>query len=463
MPYIITNYSKSIRVFGEIEVPPASSRSYSEELLAKSRPEHLELLNQAADDGIVKIEYVPYTGGDRRDVALVPSVATPLGHALANARTPAEAREILELGGGPTDYLTYDTLKSTLVEGSNVFFTLDDVNRTITISSIGGGGGGGGVDVVFGEAGYVVVNNTDPARPIVGLSVGVKAALDAATTALQIGDVEAVAISGSYDDLVDKPDIPDALSDLTGDTDDVVEGDTNLYFTKDRAQDAFGEVVNVSYTEGLNFTYNPATNGFSAVNTDRGTVAITALKLEADPLPQYLLKNTDVDYTLNFSVSPTVPTAAPGTNSTVAASTAYTDAAISVATADILLLSNATAVSGTNADVASIFKGMACTYVAGALRHASRADNFRAFGLALDSIPSGGSGRVKVSGTIELLQAEWEVATGITGGLVKGTIYWLGDGGLLSPTAPISGAVVKLGVASSTTVFAIEIEYVVFL
>ena len=55
------------------------------------------------------------------------------------------------------------------------------------------------------------------------------------------------------------------------DTDDLAEGATNLYFTDERAQDAFGVLVSNGTYSGATVTYDDATNAFDISITDQFT------------------------------------------------------------------------------------------------------------------------------------------------------------------------------------------------
>jgi len=72
------------------------------------------------------------------------------------------------------------------------------------------------------------------------------------------------AISTAYDDVnntlsIDVTESDIALTNVTGNTDDVSEGATNLYFTDERAQDAIGSII------GANLNYDDANNTLTIV------------------------------------------------------------------------------------------------------------------------------------------------------------------------------------------------------
>lgn len=67
---------------------------------------------------------------------------------------------------------------------------------------------------------------------VIATQKATKAYVDTAFAgAVHPADLALVAVSGAYSDLTGKPTIPTALSALTGSTDNVSEGTTNLYFT----------------------------------------------------------------------------------------------------------------------------------------------------------------------------------------------------------------------------------------
>lgn len=117
--------------------------------------------------------------------------------------------------------------------------------------STGPAGAPGVVQSVVAGTG-ITIDSTDPAAPIVALTVGVLASLALANSAMQPGD--------NVSDLVNDAGY---LTDFTGfDTDDLPEGVTNLYFTDERAQDAVGTILTDS--SRIDFTYNDGANTITA-------------------------------------------------------------------------------------------------------------------------------------------------------------------------------------------------------
>ncbi len=69
-------------------------------------------------------------------------------------------------------------------------------------------------------------------------------------------------------------------------------------------------------------------------------------------------------------------------------------------------------------------------------------------------------GAVQVSGRLTLTTSEWDLATGDTGGLSPGAIYFLSEvtAGRITTMAPASGFVVQIGTAISAVDFEISIH-----
>lgn len=84
-------------------------------------------------------------------------------------------------------------------------------------------------------------------------------------------------------------------------------------------------------------------------------------------------------------------------------------------------------------------------------------------GMVVDtSIASGATGNIALSGILEGTTGEWDAVTGQTGGLTKGSTYFLGVGtaGNITVTPPsVSGdVVVSMGTALTTTKFKLNIQ-----
>lgn len=96
------------------------------------------------------------------------------------------------------------------------------------------------------------------------LSESVNESLDLADTAVQPADLAAVATTGSYNDLSNTPTIPDSLDDLSGDSDDIDEGASNLFMTSSERSKLSGiesgaEVNNISDANATDLTDGGAT------------------------------------------------------------------------------------------------------------------------------------------------------------------------------------------------------------
>ena len=103
-----------------------------------------------------------------------------------------------------------------------------------------------------------------------GLSSTVLGQLADAASAVQPGDLATVATTGDYNDLDNLPTIPDSLDDLTGDSDDVAEGTTNLYFTP------------AERTKLSGIAAGAQVNTVTSVNTQTGAVVLTAANVGAE-------------------------------------------------------------------------------------------------------------------------------------------------------------------------------------
>ena len=112
----------------------------------------------------------------------------------------------LALNALNTEKLNFTDLANSLVEGSNVTLTKDTVNKIITISSSGG--------ATQVQSDWAETDNTDPSFIQNKPTLGTMAAEDASDYTPTTGLSE-VAISGSYDDLLDKPTL------FSGDYDDL--------------------------------------------------------------------------------------------------------------------------------------------------------------------------------------------------------------------------------------------------
>lgn len=141
-----------------------------------------------------------------------------------------------------------------LIAGSNI--TLTPSESGVTISASGGGSGGGAVDSVNGQTGEVTldaddIDDTSTAHKFVtsddlttlsntsGTNTGDQDLSGYAETA----DLAAVATSGDYDDLTNKPSIP-------------------TQYTDEMAQDAVGGIL--ADSSEIDFTYNDSTPSVTA-------------------------------------------------------------------------------------------------------------------------------------------------------------------------------------------------------
>lgn len=155
------------------------------------------------------------------------------------------------IGALDTNKLDFTDLTNTLVQGSNITLTPDAVNKTITISSSGGGGGGTQV-----QANWAETDNTDPSFIQNKPTLGTMAAEDASDYTPSAG-LSDVAISGSYNDLLNKPTL------FSGDYNDL----TNKPTIPAAANDATITITQGGVTKG-SFTTNQSTN--ATIDIDAG-------------------------------------------------------------------------------------------------------------------------------------------------------------------------------------------------
>ena len=95
------------------------------------------------------------------------------------------------------------------------------------------------------------------------------------------------------------------------------------------------------------------------------------------------------------------------------------------------------------------------------LARANNTTTAKAFGLVADnSISASVSGNIQISGILEATTGQWDTVTGQSGGLTSGAIYYLSSAtaGAMTTTAPVSGFIVELGKALSTTKFDLTIR-----
>lgn len=103
----------------------------------------------------------------------------------------------------------------------------------------------GAVISVNGQTGVVVLDADDIDDTSTTNKFATATQLSNADSAVQPGDLATVATSGSYSDLTGKPSIPASLGDLSGTSDDVTQGTTNLFLTS-------AERTKLSNTSGTN-------------------------------------------------------------------------------------------------------------------------------------------------------------------------------------------------------------------
>lgn len=145
-----------------------------------------------------------------------------------NADTTGSAAQALSDANNYTDQevSNINTGVLSVAAGTNVTIDNTDPKNPVVSST-----GGGAVDSVNGKTGVVVLDADDIDDTSTTHKFATASQLSNADSAIQPSDLAAVATTGDYDDLSNKPSIPANLSDLSGDSDDISEGSTNLYMT----------------------------------------------------------------------------------------------------------------------------------------------------------------------------------------------------------------------------------------
>ena len=137
------------------------------------------------------------------------------------ADKPTVAATTTELTEGTNQYFTNervdDRVNAILREGSGIDITYDDLNGTITIAATGGGGGGaGGSGLVTDLTGLASSNvlkwNTTAGQDNNGAWVN---SFINYSEIVGTPSLAAVALSGSYNNLTNKPDLVNDISDLS--------------------------------------------------------------------------------------------------------------------------------------------------------------------------------------------------------------------------------------------------------
>ena len=134
------------------------------------------------------------------------------------ADKPTVAATTTDLPEGTNQYFTNervdDRVNAILREGSGVDITYDDLNGTITIAATGGGAGGSGIvtDLTGLASSNVLKWNTTAGQDNNGAWVN---SFINYSEIVGTPSLSAVAISGSYNNLSDKPDLVNDISDLS--------------------------------------------------------------------------------------------------------------------------------------------------------------------------------------------------------------------------------------------------------
>ena len=133
---------------------------------------------------------------------------------------PTVAATTTDLPEGTNQYFTNervdDRVNAILREGSGIDITYDDLNATITIAATGGGGGAGGSGIVTDLTGLASSNvlkwNANAGQDNNGAWVN---SFINYSEIVGTPSLAAVATTGSYNNLTDKPNLVDDISDLS--------------------------------------------------------------------------------------------------------------------------------------------------------------------------------------------------------------------------------------------------------
>jgi len=135
-------------------------------------------------------------------------------------------------------------------------------------------------------------------------------------------------------------------------------------------------------------------------------------------------------------------------------------------TLDIAIVGGGNAVSQTNGEASPIVIGTPVYNDGNDSVKKAKADaagTKDVIGIILDaSIASGIAGYVQLDGILSATTGQWDAVAGTTGGLTKGTRYYLSaaTAGLLTATAPsaVGQYVVEVGIAISTTELVLNVK-----
>ena|GEM_PF-2515717 len=142
-----------------------------------------------------------------------------------------------------------------LVAGSNITFDTSTPGELVINAS--GGGGGGTVESVIGTTNEIDVDSSDPANPVVSLANAVRASLALADSAVQPGDLAAVAFSGDYSSLTGIPSTFPPSAHTHGDS----------------------EITSLAWSKltGVPATFTPSAHTHSAADITSGTLSNSRL------------------------------------------------------------------------------------------------------------------------------------------------------------------------------------------
>lgn len=143
-------------------------------------------------------------------------------------------------GGTKTDVNEYSAISASQVDWGNItnkptlLYPGDNISELVNDEGFvdaAGAASAAPVQSVNGNTGAVTLDADDISDSSTTNKFVTQAEKNDIASAVQPGDLAAVATSGSYNDLSDTPSIPNSLDDLSGDSDDISEGSTNLFMT----------------------------------------------------------------------------------------------------------------------------------------------------------------------------------------------------------------------------------------
>lgn len=235
-------------------------------------------------------------------ISSVTGLQTALNGKAASSHTHVQS-DITDLTGDLAAKL--EDIDGLIEAGTNVTITGSGTSSDPYEISASGGSGGGAVDSVNGQTGTVVLDADDIDDSSTTQKFATATQLSNADNAVQPGDLATVATSGDYNDLTNKPTIPNELTDL----DTTVTGtQLNSLKTKVDGIESGAEVNNISdanvtdLTDAGDTTLHYHTSDRSRANhTGTQTLStisdVTATATEVNVLDGITSTTTELNYT----------------------------------------------------------------------------------------------------------------------------------------------------------------------